>query len=70
MTNPREWVLNAGQDLGGTGDKGKVQDKREEGNVCLYYSSLKSKLYKKVIKFLKYSVFMLTLHFFYTEHER
>lgn len=63
MTNPREWALNAGQDLGGTGDKGKVQDKREEGNVCLHCSSLKSKLYKKVIKFLKCHVFMLSIHF-------
>lgn len=63
MTNPREWALNAGQDLGGTSDKGKVQDKRDEGNVYLYYSSLKSKLYKNVIKFLKYNVFMLSIHF-------
>lgn len=47
MTDPREWALNAGQGLGGTGDKGKVEDKRDEGNVCLYYSSLKKQSLRK-----------------------
>lgn len=52
MTSTSRWFLNAGQGLGGANDKGKVQEKREEGNRASMLRFLeKQKLSEKINAF-------------------